>query len=240
MTFTVASASIIGSSHRKLYYNNQDAYHYYEDNDIMIGVVADGCGSSAYSEVGSRLGVDFVVNFCKKHFSKKPFDAELLRDGIVGFMKNIIKNQETTEEIDFIENYLYFTLFGFIVQAERTYIFHSGDGLYHLNDKEVLVEQNNRPNYIAKSLISGMAKIEIDSIETSKLERLMVSTDGLTHLNEKFLESETIEGMNQLSDFFDHDDYFDDMIALPKFLTNLSVNLNILKDDTSMIMLKKM
>jgi hypothetical protein len=67
----------------------------------------------------------------------------------------------------------------------------------------------------------------------------MVATDGLSHLNEKFLESETVEGMQKLSDFFENDDYFDDMIALPKYLTNLSVNLNILKDDTSMIMLKK-
>jgi serine/threonine protein phosphatase PrpC len=183
MTFTVATASIIGSSHRKLYYNNQDAYHYYEDKNIMIGVVADGCGSSSNSEVGSRLGVDFVVNFCKKHFSDQPFDPEKLSNGMIDFLKNVIKNQETTEEIDFIENYLYFTLFGFIVQADRTYIFHSGDGIYHLNDKEVLVEQNNRPNYIAKSLISGNAKIEVDSIETSKLERLMVATDGLSHLN---------------------------------------------------------
>jgi serine/threonine protein phosphatase PrpC len=238
MNYNIATASVIGSSHRKLFYNNQDAYEYYQDKNIIIGVVADGCGSGSNSEVGARLGVNFVVNFCKKHFQNSPFDAEILKNGLVDHLKILIKNQQTDEELDFIENYLFFTLFGFVIQADQTYIFHSGDGMYQLNEKVVLIEQDNRPNYIAKNLISGKAKIEVEMIETDKLERLLVATDGLTHLNDKFLNDETIDNMTQISDIFDNDDYFEDMIALPKYLTDLSVNRNILKDDTTLIMLK--
>ena len=239
MNFSNATASVIGSSHYKLFYNNQDSYDFYQDKFCIIGVVADGCGSGSNSEVGARLSVDFVINFCKKNFSNKPFDKNLLENALVEYLRNIVKNQQTNEELDFIENYLYFTLFGFIIQPNQTFIFHSGDGCYILNEKVVIVEQDNRPKYIAKKLISGKSHIEIDQIETSKLEKLLVATDGLLHLNDKFLNKISVEGMTKMSDFFNDENHFDDIISLPKFLTNLSINNNILKDDTTLIMVKR-
>ncbi len=239
MNFKNANASAIGSSHHKLYYNNQDSCNFYEDKFCIIGVVADGCGSGSNSEVGARLGVDFVVNFCKKHFQTNPFNVKLLENALIEYLRNIVKNQQTIEEEDFIANYLYFTLFGFIIQPHQTFIFHSGDGLYLLNDKEVVIEQNNRPRYIAKNLVSGQTSIETECIETNNLQRLLVATDGLIHLNDKFLTGEIVEGMKKTTDFFDNEDYFDNIVSLPKFLTNLSVKSNILKDDTTLIMVKR-
>ncbi len=239
MNFISATASIIGSSHQKLYYNNQDAYEYYQDSDIIVGVVADGCGSGSNSEVGAQLGVNFVYNFCLKYFSHNPFDANLLKKELIDYLKNIVINQGTEEELEFIENYLFFTLFGFVVKKDKTHIFHSGDGFYILNDKEVIIEQNNRPNYIAKNLFSGNSTLKTDSIETSKLERLMVSTDGLIHLNDKFEKAETIQNLSKLSDLFENEDYFTDISSLPKLLIDLSTNKNILKDDTTFIMIKR-
>lgn len=239
MNFTNATASVIGSSHYKLFYNNQDSYSFYQDKYCIIGVVADGCGSGSNSEVGARLGVDFVVNFCKKHFRSNPFSADFVKSALVEYLRNIVKNQQTMEGVDFIENYLYFTLFGFIIQPQQTCIFHSGDGFYLLNDKEVVIEQNNRPQYIAKNLISGENHIKTECIETSKLQRLLVATDGLRYLTDKFLCGERVEGMAKTSDFFDNETHFEDVISLPKFLTDLSVNKNILKDDTTLIMVKK-
>lgn len=237
--FTNASASVTGSSHYKLYYNNQDGYHFYQNKSCIIGVVADGCGGGSHSEVGAKLGVDFVVNFCRKHFQDAPFEVEVLKNGLVEYLRNVVKNQRTAEELEFIENYLFFTLFGFIVQPQRTFIFHSGDGLYCLNEREVVVDQDNRPDYIAKTLIGGEALLASESMETKQVSRLLVATDGLTHLNQKFLQGESVEGLTSLSGFFDNEDFFDDPVSLPAFLTGLSVNRNILKDDTTMIMLKR-
>ncbi len=239
MKFKNASASVIGSSHYKHYYNNQDSYNFYQDDSSIIGVVADGCGAGANSEVGARLGVDFVVNFCKKNFQNNPFDAKLLKTALLDYLRNIVKNQNTQEELEFIESYLFFTLFGFIVQNDQTFIFHSGDGLYCLNEKEVIIEQNNRPNYIAKNLISSNFSLEIEQIETKKLNRILIATDGLTQLNDAFLRNEKVEKMEKISDFFDNENNFDDIIALPKLITDLSINKNILKDDTTLIMIKK-
>lgn len=239
MNFLNASASVIGHSHYKLYYNNQDSYDFFQNRYCIIGVVADGCGGGSNSEVGAKLGVDFVVNFCRKHFQDKPFDAAALKNGLVEFLKNIVKNQRATEELDFIENYLFFTLFGFVVQPQRTVIFHSGDGLYCLNDRVVAIDQDNRPEYIAKTLISGEAFLAAEPVETNQLNRLLVATDGLMHLNEKFLQRESVEGMTSLSGFFENEDFFDDPVSLPAFLTGLSLDRKILRDDTTMIMLKR-
>ena len=239
MNFTNASTSVIGSSHYNLFYNNQDSYNFYQDKSYIIGVVADGCGSGSHSEVGAKLGVDFVVNYCKKYFRHNSFDVDSLQNALIVYLRNIVKNQQTNEELEFIENYLFFTFFGFIIQAEHTFVFHSGDGLYQINDKKVIVEQGNKPQYLAKNLISGNSHIEIEHIETHKLQKILVATDGLMHLNDRFSNGESIAGMKSISDFFDNDEHFDNIISLPKFLTDLSINKNILKDDTTLIMLKR-
>lgn len=175
----------------------------------------------------------------QEKFFSYPFDKNLLENALIEYLRNIVKNQQTSEELDFIENYLFFTLFGFIVQPHQTFIFHSGDGLYILNEKQVIVEQNNRPKYIAKTLISGEFYMETDHIETEKLQNLLVATDGLTHLNDKFLQGENVENMTKISDFFKTESYFENEVSLPKFLTGLSINKNILKDDTTMIILRQ-
>ena len=239
MNFNNATASVMGSSHYKLYYNNQDSYAFHQDKNCIIGVVADGCGAGANSEVGAKLGVDFILNYCKKHFQHSPFNVNLLQNELIDYLRNIVRNQQTNEELEFIENYLFFTIFGFIIQPKQTFVFHSGDGLYCLNNKQVIVEQENRPQYFAKNLISGNSHIETEYVETSKLKRILVATDGLIHLSDKFKSGEKVMGMKSIDDFFDNDEHFEDIISLPKFLTDLSVNKNILKDDTSMIMLKR-
>ena len=239
MNFTFTSASVIGNFHQRLNCNNQDALEFYQDKNIIIGVVADGCGSGSNSEVGSRLSVNFVINFCRKHFTTATFDSQKLKVALIEYLSEIIKNQQTKEKLEFIENYLYFTLFGFVVQPNQTFIFHTGDGLYYLNEKEVIVEQNNQPKYIVKNLVNGNVEIEVDIIETSKLNRLLISTDGLIQLNERFLKNEVINGNRKIADFFDKAEYFDDIISLKNDLTDLSINRNILKDDTTLILLKR-
>ncbi len=239
MKFKFATASVIGSTHQKLHYNNQDSYNFYQDENCIIGVVSDGCGSGACSEVGSKLAVDFVVNYCKKEFSQNLLDINTLQNAVIEFLHNIVKNQQTKDEEYFIKNYLLFTLFGFIIQKEQTYIFHSGDGFYILNDKEITIEQNNRPKYIANSLLNEDFSMSLEIIDTNEVEKILIATDGITHLNEKYLQGENIDGMNKISDLFNIEEYFENEVSLPKFLTDLSLKRNILKDDTTTIMIKR-
>ncbi len=239
MKFKIATASVIGSTHQKLFYNNQDSYNLYQDENCIIGVVSDGCGSGSNSEVGAKLAVDFVVNFCKNEFSENHFDLNILQNALIDFLQNIVINQQTKDEESFIKNYLLFTLFGFIIQQEQTYIFHSGDGFYILNNKEISIEQDNRPKYIANSLLNGDFSMSLEIIDTNKVEKILIATDGIIHLNEKYLLNENIDGMNKISDLFNIEEYFKNEVSLPKFLTDLSLKRNILKDDTTIIMIKR-
>lgn len=238
MEYDIAISSTIGSSHQKLFYNNQDAYSFYQDKNLICGVVADGCGSGTNSEVGAALGVDFVMNFCKRHFSKSAFDVDALNQAIINYLRNIIRNQQTKEEQEFTENYLFFTLFGFVISPQKTHIFHSGDGVYILNDQKVVIEQNNRPQYIAKNLIGGETTMETTHIETSKLNKLLIATDGLLHLDDKLENGEKIGNLSKIEDLFEQNSYFDNEVALPKFMIDLAIDKNIIKDDTTLIMLK--
>jgi len=63
--FNSASASVIGSEHVRLNLNNQDALLVTENDNYLMGVVADGCGSCKHSEIGSNL----LVRLVSKHIS---------------------------------------------------------------------------------------------------------------------------------------------------------------------------
>ena len=199
MNFISTNASIIGRSHYNLFYNNQDAVGFYKDKDITIGVVADGCGSGVNSEIGAKLAVDFSINYFRKNKGKQ-FDKNKFKSCIINFLKNIIKNQQSFDELDFIENYLYFTLFAFIINPIDTHIIYSGDGVYILNNKINIIEQNNRPNYIAKNIFSGNPEINTDYIETKNLKNLLIATDGIIHL-ERHLHKEKIDNISKLTVF---------------------------------------
>lgn len=72
--FEIAGGSVIGRDH--LLYNkpNQDAYYYEVRDNIIAGVVCDGCGSTPYSQVGSSLASKMIIKklliFIKKTLTK--------------------------------------------------------------------------------------------------------------------------------------------------------------------------
>lgn len=239
LNFTSSIGSVLGNTHKKLHYNNQDAYNYFQSKDLIIGVVADGCGGGACNEVGAKLIVDFLVNYCKKNYTNNPFEINTLKSSILSFLKNIVSNQQTDDELYFIENFLFFTLFGFVITPELTYIFHSGDGMYIINNEIHIVEQDNRPNYISKNLISGNFDFEIKELKTDNIDKILISTDGLIHLNEYLNKNGQLENISSISDLFNQSVLFDDISSLPKLLLDFAIKYEILRDDTTLIMLKR-
>lgn len=62
LPFAVSAATVIGGMHYGAKTNNQDGYTVIEEDDFIVAGVADGCGAGDYTEVGSRLGITFLVN----------------------------------------------------------------------------------------------------------------------------------------------------------------------------------
>lgn len=238
MQFQNAWTSVIGYTHHSLYYNNQDACAFYQDRDLIIGVVADGCGSCGSSEVGARLGVDFTVNFCRKTCGKQPFDGEAFHDAAIDYLQAIVNNQHTREKIEFIDEHLLFTLVGFVVTPETTTVFHSGDGFFMINGEETMLDENNRPAYLGKELYGHKTTIKTKSLPTADINQLLVSTDGIRYLRDALVQ-QPVQGLTALPDLFLREDFFSHPAALPKFITALTVEEKILRDDTSVVLLKR-
>lgn len=238
MHFQNAWTSVIGYTHHSLYYNNQDACAFYQDRDLIIGVVADGCGSCGSSEVGARLGVDFTINFCRKTCGSKPFDGGAFHDAAIDYLQGIVNNQHTREKIEFIDEHLLFTLVGFVATPETTTVFHSGDGFYMINGEETMLDENNRPAYLGKELYGYKAAIKTKSLPTADVNQLLVATDGIRYLRNA-LAQHPVQELNNLQDLFSRNDFFEHPAALPKFITALTIEDQLLRDDTSMVLLKR-
>src|SRR3989344_5896211 len=72
--FEIATGTIIGSEHKRLGKNNQDASHTTVSPEALIAVVTDGCSASRHSEVGANIGARLVSNavFAMAEFFENP------------------------------------------------------------------------------------------------------------------------------------------------------------------------
>lgn len=243
MNFKITSASIIGKSHYNLNYNNQDALKYYQNEDLILGVICDGCGSGAYSEVGANLGANYFVNYFVDSFINNKITNELINnfeDEMIVFFNKLIELQKNNEAKieDFIFNYLYFTILGFVVTEDITYIISSGDGFYKVNENCFFINQENKPKYLANKILNKNYSFNCYKYETEAINLLSISSDGIHSINEHFMNS-NLENISTFSEIFDFEGFYDNEIEFSKFLKDLSINKNILTDDTSIIMLKR-
>lgn len=55
-SFEVIFSSVIGKDHKRSGKNNQEAYHYFANDDMITAVVCDGCTDGKNNEVGARIG----------------------------------------------------------------------------------------------------------------------------------------------------------------------------------------
>ncbi|MFN0202919.1 MAG: protein phosphatase 2C domain-containing protein [Bacteroidia bacterium] len=237
MPFQTACASMIGKTHRQLLYNNQDAYFLFQNEEILVAVVCDGCGSAHHSEVGAQLSAQFVGNYCKKHFSQQPFHLEQLQTALEKYWLQLLNNQEEKEE--FVHSYLLTTIIGIVIQEENTYVFTAGDGIFAINENWWVLNQQNRPEYLAMNLIDD-AKRAFSSYQyrTETIEQFLIATDGLNYLQDEhrelLLENGTVA---KVKNILEEDRLFRHPVELPKYFALL--NDTILYDDTTVVMGKR-
>lgn len=227
LTRQLASASIIGLSHRKLFYNNQDAYKIIQKEGFMIAVVCDGCGSSIHSEVGAKLTAEFVANYCFDVFRFKKFDDKELVDAIIQFYEDTAKLSLAKSKASFIKDTFFTTIIGSIISDKQSIVFSAGDGVIVVDDDIEIIEQNNAPMYLAHNMLNdekyGFQK---KIIPKGRFDRILISTDGIEDL---WMNKEPKNIINQLF----HDDNFNNEIQLSKFLANSKIY-----DDTTMVLIR--
>lgn len=245
--FEIATGTVVGRDHRKIGKNNQDACYLRVNQDSIIGIVSDGCGSAKYSEVGAQL----LVRLCGKILNRY---LKLLRkcfNSDKGLSKywNLIQRKVLLELLGIasalgselkqvISDYLLATILGFVVTQEKTIFFSIGDGEAYLNGHLFKFGSfpNNAPPYFAFLLLNknsrpfcaSMLNFSVDKIvETEKIETLLVGTDGIEELRKR--AKDNIPGkkivVGDISEWWKNDKYFSNKDAIRRqlFMINSDV-----------------
>lgn len=246
--FHVASGSVIGRYHRQNNKNNQDASQVAVDENGLIAIVSDGCGSGKYSEFGARLAVNHLTAEGLKLLATES-DHEVilskLRFSMLKLMKQLLVSF-SQENYQFILDHFLFTVVGVMLTVEQTTVFTLGDGFISLNQQVQTIDQDNQPIYLAYALLPSKIQDQVKfviqkQISTSQLESLILATDGA----QDFQVEKTItifgqeSSMGKLSQFETENRYLKSQNMMQKRLNVLGLNHNLLSDDTTMVLIRR-
>lgn len=267
--FDLAAGTVAGRDHKALLKNNQDAYVFESRHDALVGVVADGCGSGAWSEVGAQLGARLVVQAVHRWYSSCPelFAQDTAKDGFAKVRRMVLHQLggllvdlggSFSETVG--EGFL-FTVVGFLVTRDRTFVFAAGDGLIMLNGQRTALDsgERNAPEYLSYGLLesspqAGELRV-ISCVNTETVESLLIGTDGAFSL-EKAAEHKLpgkSEKVGPVSQFWSEDRYFKNPFTLGRQLNLLNrevssvdyekkrvhAEVGPLNDDTTLMVIRR-
>lgn len=196
MKLQIAGVSIPGSDHtmpgQPTWKNCQDAHFFATKGDISVGLIADGCGSGPFSEVGAQLGVKVlgerllalaVRNTSQGHDSFARWPE--LRSHMLGTI-SVLAAQMGESPSEAVMDYFLFSFVGFLILPERTYVFHCGDGTYAVNGEVTKLGpfEKNEPPYLAYGIADSddaRSRIIVTEFATNEITSLFVASDGIDY-----------------------------------------------------------
>lgn len=253
--FEYACGSIIGRNHVLASKNNQDALRIVLWDNFMTAVVCDGCGSGKHSEVGAKLGTlmvtDAIADLLHQGLAiSEPDFWNVLKINLLQKVKAFVEistNEAQESVMEFVNNYLLFTIVGLVITPSETVSFSMGDGAIAVNGKltQIPAYPDNAPPYLAYGLYRPDAvSFEIrDRIPTSELESILIATDGIDDLI----------AVEEVRQFWQEDRYFKNPDAVRRKLAMLNreevkpdwqkreliKRSGVLSDDTSLIVIRR-
>lgn len=266
--FATVAGTVVGTEHRRTGRNNQDGYFIAANDYVLSAVVSDGCSSSASSEVGAKLLARFVaeevMRLMKYEWVIKGSEImDCLEKRIVDYIRIILslhQNPEATLDEMFLA-----TIVGVIMNDYFTTVYTIGDGVYSLNEVVEVIDENNAPNYPAYKVLPGSYKVDESKIRfhvrqeicTDKVKSVVIATDGAAELEAKTESTLLVLGKQErvggLDQFEKDARYLKNPSLLQKRLNQLNgekthinweertlkKNGGILRDDTTIVMLKR-
>lgn len=251
-----AGGSWIGRDHRLTGRNNQDSWTIVEHDGLTIGVVADGCGSGAKSEVGSQVGVQILAQSIRaSYFEGRHREVNWTRvqqsalsqlDVLARAMGGVYRHV--------IEEYFLFTLVGFVIDHTRAVFFTLGDGTVIINETAVRIGPfpGNAPPYLGYRLIQDEVAVDaaflqlrvVADIDKTQLESFLIATDGIDDFVVR--EEATLPGsadvVGSLNQFYRQDRFFANPELISRRLKLVSRDWptsnpqpGLLHDDTTLI-----
>ncbi|MHA2279597.1 MAG: protein phosphatase 2C domain-containing protein [Promethearchaeota archaeon] len=174
--------------------------------EIVIGVGCDGCGEGQNSEMGAIALANYILRECLQHHSRGRAPSKILEYlfySVVQFVDTNVRltvpfygdpSRDAVEVAEFIKNHWLATILGFILTPEQSLIFWCGDGVFKVDDGDLLyIDQENVPKYIGYNSLYRPQSVGVadDNIPTQFFweeiypqERVMVASDGFTTFNQ--------------------------------------------------------
>lgn len=242
----IAGASIPGSDHtmpgKPGWKNNQDALLFYEEEDVIFGIVSDGCGSGKFSEVGAQIGVRILGKLINDSLSRsKKIDFDCIRMKLLGQI-SVLASSMGNSFSEIINDYFLFSLVGFVITPDVTTVFYCGDGMYVINGSVTKLGPfpKNAPPYVTYSLTGNQnPTIETVTFETKDVNSLAVGTDGTDFVPELLGE---LSGWLKTDVLFKNPDVLRRRLALINLekIEEGMLTSGPLKDDTTLIIARKL
>lgn len=256
--FTVFSGSIAGTEHIRPGQpgcrNNQDAMVTFVSDELIIGIVCDGCGSGDHSEFASRLQANTLAAALRIHIPRLGLDqcdqevaehrvARLLhqvQQHMVGQLSAVAHAMLSPGDSfqNLIQHHFLATVVGFVITERWTFQFHCGDGAYGVNGSFNVLQPMafNAPAYPGYLLTGSSALQQDPTLFDLKLlgiqpadtvNSVWVGSDGVVDLNkaaERCLPGK-MRTVGPLAKFWDNSDFQRNPTSLQRLL-NLA-NLDV-------------
>jgi hypothetical protein len=266
-----ASGVLQGADHRYIRTNCQDAVRIFrktfDDNTVVVGVCADGCGTGEHTEVGAQLGVNIATDVISTEYLASAtlgteVDWSTIKDDIVTRIGNVAQSVWSVNQ-DYnalIIEYFFFTIIGFVMTEEETIFFRAGDGVLIVNGEDIPIPtpEGNRPEYLGYNLVSSSIRPNIEimlRLPTAEVDHFLLGSDGLKDIRaaeEKLIPKKQVgsripkeELVGPLSQFWTGDQYFDDKEAVRRRIMVFNGGLcaepraGIARDDASLIVCRR-
>jgi hypothetical protein len=219
-----------GKDHRAVNRNNHDAFAICDGEDYFVGVVADGCGSGAHSEVGAKIGALLCARLLDKHTRwAYPLNLDRFRHDLMWNLEVIAGSMKGPGKLtDIVSDYLLFTLVAIAMNRNTTRLLMFGDGVFSLNGKVQVIESpNNCPAYISYDLLDTGSEAPIAptvnlEVPTDDVFSFLIGSDGVQDLMAAeglALPSKPKESVLPLDDLWTNERFYRNSDNLNRYLT---------------------
>ncbi len=185
MNTKAAAAAVTGARHARSSRNGQDAAAAWVGDGCGAIVVCDGCGSGAYSEVGSRLGARLVVASLAGQLAAGTAATDVwsgMRTDVLAELTRLVAAMRGEREAIVHEHFL-FTIVAAAWRGSDACVWAAGDGAYAIGDRVVVLGPfaDNQPPYLGYELLGEPIQPHVTYADASA-GRLAVATDGVAEL----------------------------------------------------------
>jgi hypothetical protein len=245
--YEIAGGTVAGRSHAIAGRPNQDAYAWAAQGEVLVAAVCDGCGSSAHSEVGARIGARICCARLLARLAQgaAPDDPAIfrdLRDDLLATIGGLAAAMGGPLAQTVADCFL-FTVVGLALAGDRGCLFAAGDGIAAVDGAVTRLGPfpGNEPPYLGYGLLDRDAPGFAVVRSFSGAQSALLGSDGAADLPDP------------LRDLWEDDGHFANRDALRRRLARLNREVTrplwderriertpgLLDDDTTVVVVRR-